>query len=45
MFLKQHGFDLAKKGNTTALSTMLEQADLSLCDNTVRKILSEVEDI
>lgn len=45
MFLKQHGFDLAQRGNTTALSTMLEQADLSLCDNTVRKILSEVEDI
>lgn len=45
MFLKLHEFDLAKKGNTTALSTMLEQADLSLCDNTVRKILSEVEDI
>ena len=45
MFLKQHGFDLAKKGNTTALSTMLEQAGLSLCDNTVRKILREVEDI
>ena len=45
MFLKQHRFDLAKKGNTTALSTMLEQAGLSLCDNTVRKILSEVEDI
>ncbi len=45
MFLKQHGFDLAQRGNTTTLSTMLEQADLSLCDNTVRKILSEVEDI
>ncbi|GFD71029.1 hypothetical protein KUL113_04490 [Tenacibaculum sp. KUL113] len=45
MFFKQHGFDLAKKGNTTALSTMLDQAGLSLCDNTVRKIMSEVEDI
>ena len=45
MFLKQHGFDLAKKGNTTALSTMLDQAGLSLCDNTVRKILREAEDM
>ena len=45
MFLKQYDFDLAKKGNTTALSTMLEQAGLSLCDNTVRKILREVEDM
>ena len=45
MFFKQHGFDLAKKGNTTALSTMLEQAGLSLCDNTVRKILREVEEL
>ena len=45
MFLKQHRFDLAKKGNTTALSTMLEQAGLSLCDNTVRKILREVEEL
>ncbi|QGX61690.1 hypothetical protein [Alteromonas mediterranea] len=45
ILLHGHGIDPGKKGGTTPLRYMMDQAGISLCNNTVRKILSEVEDI
>ncbi|ANB23846.1 hypothetical protein A6F57_00630 [Alteromonas stellipolaris] len=45
ILLHGHKIDPAKKGGTTPLRYMMDEAGISLCNNTVRKILSEVEDI
>ena len=45
ILLNEHKFDPLKKGNTTSLRLMMDQAGISLCNNTVRKILGEIEDI
>ena len=45
ILLHAHKIEPAQKGSTTPLRYMIDQAGISLCNNTVRKILSEVEDI
>ncbi|AUI82372.1 hypothetical protein TE101_08765 [Alteromonas macleodii] len=45
VLLHGSGISPTKKGITTSLRLMIDEAGISLCDNTVRKILGEVEDI
>lgn len=45
ILLNELKYDPAKKGNTTSLRLIMDQGEVSLCNNTVRKILSEVEDM
>jgi len=45
VLLHGHKIDPTQKGVTTSLSFMMDQAGVSLCNNTLRKILGEVEDI
>ena len=45
ILLHGHGIDPGEKGGTTPLRYMMDHAGISLCNNTVRKILSEVEDV
>ena len=45
VLLHGHKIDPTQKGVTASLSLMMDQAGISLCNNTVRKILGEVEDI
>lgn len=45
VLLNELKYDPAKKGNTTSLRLIMDQGEVSLCNNTVRKILSEVEEL